>query len=85
MENLKGVQKVNNFGIVRERFNTLSWQLNSGATEYEIYRDGILIAMLGGSVSSYEDHDQPSYNQTYAVVAVNGEGASIPVTVIVGK
>lgn len=81
---LKGVQKKNNFAIVSELFNSLTWQNDPGATSYQIYRNGILIATLDGNATSYEDHDQPRKKQTYSVIAVHASGASTAATVVVG-
>jgi hypothetical protein len=81
---LAGVQKVNDFGIVKERFNTLSWQSNTEVTAYYLYRNGALIAVLDGAADSYNDHDQPKKNQLYSLVAVNSSGSSTPALLIVG-
>ncbi len=80
----RGVQNNNNFAIVSERYNTLSWNAASELTGYYLYRNGQLIATLSGNAHSYVDHDQPKRQQTYALVAFNGDGESSPVTISVG-
>ncbi len=82
---LQGKQKINNFGVVSELYNTLSWEPSSAVTGYNLHCNGVLIAILDGNASSYEDHNQSSQSQTYALVAVNGQFTSSPATVSVGK
>lgn len=79
-----GSQQVNNFGIVSERFNTLTWQASLPVENYDLYRNGTLIAVLDGSADSYEDHDQPKNPQTYDLIANYIDGSSGSSTIMVG-
>lgn len=79
-----GEQKINNFGVVSERFNALSWQINTGVIQYHLYRNGTLIATLKGTADSYQDHNQPKYKQIYLLVADYGVGANASATITVG-
>ncbi|MBS0585549.1 MAG: hypothetical protein JSR76_04530 [Verrucomicrobia bacterium] len=79
-----GVQKTNGFGVVQERYNVLSWEKSSNVSSYNLFRNNVLIAVLDGSATFYEDHDQPSKNQLYSLIAVNNFGNSSTALVIVG-
>lgn len=81
---LTGWQTENNFGVVSERFNTLQWQLASDVTSYSLYRNGVLIATLSGSATSYEDHNQPITQQTYQLTATNADGSNSSTVTIGG-
>jgi hypothetical protein len=83
--NFAGKQKVNNFGVVSERYNALSWESSSGAESYRLYRNGALIATLGASSTSYDDHNQPKTTQIYTLTAVGAGGAVASTTISVGK
>jgi len=83
--NFQGKQKINNFGVVSERYNALSWELSSGAESYRLYRNGTLIARLGGNSTSYNDHNQPKAAQIYTLTAVGTGGAVASATLSVGK
>ena len=74
--NFTGVQRNNNFGVVSELYNTLSWSSSPGATGYSLYRNGTLIATLGPNTLSYMDHNQSSQPETYTLVAFNANGTS---------
>ncbi|MCX6991347.1 MAG: hypothetical protein NTX49_09870 [Chlamydiae bacterium] len=82
---LTGKQKVNNFGVVSERYNALSWVEGSGVASYLLYRNGTLIATLEGNATSYDDHNQPKATQTYTLTAQDGQGNQASSTVSVGK
>ncbi len=86
--NFSGMQKVNDFALVSERFNALSWEisLSGGIAGYYLYRNGVLIATLGPVVYSYEDHNRmKDQADTYTLIAFTNEGAiSSSVTVRVG-
>lgn len=73
---LKGFQKINDFGLIYERFNVLNWQASdtSGVVGYFIFRDGELIATVGADTFSYEDHDQPKSKTLYSVAAFDALG-----------
>ncbi|MCX6991180.1 MAG: hypothetical protein NTX49_09000, partial [Chlamydiae bacterium] len=83
--NFTGKQKVNNFGVVSERYNALSWEASIGATFYRLYRNGTLIATLGSNATSYDDHNQPKQAQSYTLTAVDAGGAVASATISVGK
>ncbi|MCX6991023.1 MAG: hypothetical protein NTX49_08190, partial [Chlamydiae bacterium] len=83
--NFRGKQKVNNFGVVSERYNSLSWESSTGAESYRLYRNGLLIATLGASSTSYDDHNQPKTTQIYTLTAVGAGGAVASTTISVGK
>lgn len=81
---LGGTQKVNNFGIVKERYNTLFWEADPTVTSYTLYRNGEWIATLDGASASYEDHNQPSSSEVYQLIAFKGALASPPASVTIG-
>jgi hypothetical protein len=83
--NFQGKQKINNFAVVSERYNALSWELSSGAESYRLYRNGSLIATLGESITSYDDHNQPKTTQSYTLTAVGAGGSVASTTTSVGK
>ncbi|MBX7066697.1 MAG: YncE family protein [Parachlamydiales bacterium] len=86
VRNLSGSQKKNDFGLVYERMNVLTWQApTTGASGYKIYRDGVLIATVGGNTTQYEDHNRPKgVAFIYSVSAFSSNGTeSSPVEVIV--
>lgn len=78
-----GKQKIDDFAVVSERFNSLKWQQASGIINYSLYRDGELIAVLDGDADSYKDHDQSEGSQTYSLVANTAAGPSNPAIVVV--
>jgi YVTN family beta-propeller protein len=85
--NLTGVQKKNDFGILYELFNVLKWQPGTTiAASFNIYRNGVKIATVDGTVFKYEDHDRKKgVSTTYSVTAVSSSGAeSTAITVVVG-
>jgi DNA-binding beta-propeller fold protein YncE len=81
-----GVQKKNDFGLVFELFNHLQWnELSANAAGFYIYRDGVIIATLGGTVRQYDDHNiEPGVSHTYTITAFDFTGSeSLPSTVVV--
>ena len=87
-QNLKGQQKKNDYGLVFERFNRLTWAANpSGpaADGYVVYRNGVKIATLPASTLEYEDHNRKKGVTTvYAVTALgvlSSESSAATVTV----
>jgi len=84
---LAGVQQKHSFGTLYELYNTLQWgsSLSDDVAAYYVFRNGTLIAMLGASAISYQDHNQPKGAAvSYAVTAVDGEGnQSTPVDVTI--
>lgn len=83
---LTGTQKKNDFGVIYELFNILQWQPGTiAAASFNIYRDGVLIANVSGSTTTYQDHDrEKNVAVTYAVTAVSSSGVeSTPITVTI--
>jgi len=56
----------------------ISWDAVSGATSYNIYRNGSLIDSISASNTSYTDYLAPSGTNSYYVTAVNSAGESGP-------
>ncbi len=84
--NLSGVQKINDFAVVFERYNLLRWDSSDPAPAgFRIYRNGVLIATLDGAATQYEDHNRTKGISTlYAVVSIDAGGSeSAPATVII--
>jgi DNA-binding beta-propeller fold protein YncE len=87
--NFLGVQEENDFRVVSEYFNRLTWRSPEGSpvfiNHYVLSRDGIEIAILSGDASSYEDHNRnPFVDTTYTIVAVsNDDVPSDPVTTVI--
>ena len=86
--NLQGQQMKNDFGVVYELENQLSWNPNPAASfvaGYNVLRDGVLIATLSPSTFQYTDHNVPkSTSITYAIITFDIYGnysASATVTV----
>lgn len=84
----QGTQKRNNFGLMYELYNQLTWSLSqtSGIAGYYLYRDGKKIATLGPLANSYQDHNRPrGVPFVYSLVAFDNNGNdSTPVLVTVG-
>ena len=55
---------------------SLSWTLPTDGTSVEVSRDGIVIATLGGSATSYEDIGASAGTHEYCVVNQIGSGTS---------
>ncbi len=84
--NLIGVQKTNDFGLFFEIFNHLQWSdAPANIAGFYIYRDGVQIAVLGGFVREYDDHNiEPGVSHTYEVTAFDFTGTEdSPSTVVV--
>ncbi len=81
-ENLQGIQKKNDFGLVFELYNQLMWEAPSspfGVVGYFVYRDGTKIATLGGSTFQYSDHNRMKGVTTlYSVTSFASSGAESP-------
>ena len=85
-DTISGKQKKNNFGLMKEYFNRITWQVNStqDVLGYKLYRDGILIATLDANIYSYDDHNRTrGQSYTYALTSFSLDGESFPVTVSV--
>lgn len=85
--NLQGTQKNNNFGLVYELYNQLTWTPSPSpdVAGYFIYRDGTTIAMVDATTSTYSDHDRKKgVSYTYAITAFNATGnESSPVEIVI--
>ena len=87
-QNLSGHQKKNDFGLVLERFNRLTWgpnPLGAMAAGYFVYRNGVKIAILPASTLEYEDHNRKKGVTTIYTVtafdATGGEGSPATISV----
>lgn len=85
--NLQGQQKKNDFGLVYELYNRLSWAFSPSldVSGYYVYRDGEKIATVGATTNSYQDNNRKKgVSYTYAVTAFNSSGVeSAPVNVTI--
>ncbi len=85
--NLQGKQKKNDFGLVSELYNQLTWTQSpsSEVIGYVIYRDGEEIAEVDASTFSYEDHNRKKgVPYTYAITAINSSGSeSAQITILI--
>jgi YVTN family beta-propeller protein len=84
--NLQGNQKKNDFGVVFERYNLLTWDAStSEVAGYFICRDGVKIATVGSGTLQYEDRNQKKgVAVLYSVTSFDSNGAeSTPVSVTV--
>lgn len=70
--NLSAVQSQNNFGIVTEYFNTLTWTASQdpNLAGYVVFRNGVQAAILDPNTTQFVDHNRnPSQSDTYSVAA----------------
>lgn len=86
--NFTGQQKKNNFGLVYELYNQLTWTPSTSeqAAGYFLYRDGQHIAtVLSAATSTYQDHNRPrNVSFEYSLVTFDSDGNESPsVTVTV--
>lgn len=75
--NLSVVQQVNNFGVLNEYYNVLSWEpsLSGGAARYLVFRNGVFLTTLMGDQLQYTDQSRfVGETVTYAVVAMDAQG-----------
>ncbi len=80
-------QSTNNFGVLTEYYNTLTWTASSdpNLTGYIIFRNGVEIGNLTSSYLQFTDHNRQissSVTLTYGVAAV-GAGSNQSATVSV--
>lgn len=71
---LSVTQSSNNFGVFTEYENTISWTASTddNANGYAIYRNGVFIAQVDASTTSYVDHNaKQSGSVTYGVATVD--------------
>lgn len=72
--NLRSRQQVNNFGIIKEIYNKLSWQPSpsEGVVGYNIYRNSQWLASVDSNTFYYEDHNRmDAQTSTYSVTSFN--------------
>jgi YVTN family beta-propeller protein len=89
--NFTGIQKKNDFCIVYELVNELTWNANPVPAStpavtvvgYHLYRNGILIATLSPNTFSYTEHDVSKGTSLYLLTAIDnlGQASSPPATV----
>ncbi len=85
--NLRGQQKINDFGTIYEFFNLIKWQSVpfSDVIGYNVYRNGKQIAHLNSHTLQYCDHNQKrDCPVTYLVAPIEASGkVSTPLSVVV--
>lgn len=81
-----GVRLVNDFGVVSEKFDSLSWQPSptSNILGYKLFLNNVLIAILGPKTTSYQNHNRSKATITYAIEAFNLTETSDQVTLTLG-
>lgn len=83
---LRGKQKKNDFGVVREYFNLLTWGPSSTPEieGYYIYRNEVKIATVSANTFCYEDHNRKKNKSTlYSVSSFVGSKESTPINVLI--
>lgn len=68
--------------LIHESRVNLSWGAASGATGYQVLRDGVQLATVN-TTTYLDDQVSPNQSYTYSVVATNAAGGSAPVTLYV--
>lgn len=65
----------NNFGVLEEPYNQITWSASPNATGYRLFRNGILITETGATTLIYNDANQslPTVN-TYTLVGTDNNG-----------
>lgn len=81
---ISGGQTKQKFGVASNRVNKLCWAYDSSIVSYQLYRNGVLIAVLAGDVTSYTDYDQPKNAEVYKLKKFNALGQSYSVKISVG-
>jgi hypothetical protein len=74
--NLTVEQRVHNFGVFNEDYNTLSWQASSSPNVpgYLVFRNGVLINTVGPHVFQINDENRnPHESGTYVVAAFDSQ------------
>jgi YVTN family beta-propeller protein len=72
---LSGAPNTNNFGLMYELYNTLSWDpSNSLVSFYQIYRNGNLIGRVPGETLTFQDHNAPKGSSTYSITSIDSSG-----------
>jgi hypothetical protein len=75
--NFTVVQHSNDYGVLTELYNLLSWQASPTANVlgYRIFRNGILIRDVGLDVTSYQDQNRTADETvTYSIIAYDDIG-----------
>lgn len=75
--NLRGKQKKEDFAVIYQYFNQLKWIKSTSPTVvgYNIYRNGILIAVLGANKHCFRDNDiNEDQTNVYSVTAFDANG-----------
>jgi hypothetical protein len=75
--NLNGGQEKNDFGLLYELYNELTWAPSPSleVIGYFVYRDGKKIATVDASTHSYQDHNRKKgVSYMYAITAFNSSG-----------
>lgn len=84
--NLQGGQKKNDFVLMYELYNQLTWTPSPsvGVIGYYIYRDGVKIATVDATTYTYQDHNRKKgVSYSYAVSAFDSGGESSPVNIVI--
>ena len=81
---LTGFQKLNDFGMVSELYNTLIWTPPNGIlpTSYNLFRNGQFLATLPYNQFSYQDHNRKKgVADTYSITFLANGKESKPVSI----
>ena len=74
---LQGSRRVNNFGTLREYYDTLTWSASTSTdvVSYVIYANGVKAATVSSSTLSYQTHNQRKTKSiVYQVLALDSSG-----------
>lgn len=85
-QNLSGKYVKNDFGWIFEYCAILTWSLSdsSGIVAYNVYKNGVKIATVSSTTTTFENHNQKKAYAQYAVTSVDESGnESEPVTVVI--
>jgi hypothetical protein len=85
--NLQGAQRKNDFGLEYELYNQLVWASSpsSNIAGYYIYRNGIKIAAVKASTTTYSDHNRTrGTSYLYAITTYDAsENESSPISIVI--
>lgn len=82
---LSVTQRVNNFGVFSEYYNTLSWSASSdpNVVSYLIYRNGVLVQQVDASTLQIVDHNAVQNGTvTYGVAAIDNQNSQSAIVTI---
>src|ERR1700733_5059711 len=86
-KNFNGKRKTNDFGLVYELYNFLSWMPSPSQSTvgYYIYRNGVKIATLKATDLHYKDHNRKKGVSTlYSITGFDSSGVeSTPVSIVI--